>query len=243
MSQTMTDTNVAGKSGLRRQVGEPAVVAAVPASGGRYQMLDVWRGVVCLLVVLEHAGVALWEGEDLGMGLDGWLRGWLVWALRLNIGTALFFVMSGYCIASSVESSRRKGLSPLSFLMRRFWRIFPTYWVALLGFVVLVLGLDAFGLTRFHQHGMALELTSPRSLTLPQWIGNLTLTETWRPHLAGGEASVLTRVAWSLCFQEQFYVVCCLVLWLTPGRLFRTLAGVTLGLALYRIFAWDSSRV
>ena len=97
----------------------------------RFHALDVWRGLVCLLVVLEHAGVALWSEVGAGSGADGWLRRMLVAALKLTVGTALFFVMSGYCVASCIASAQRRGTSPLAFLVRRLWRIFPPYWAAL----------------------------------------------------------------------------------------------------------------
>ena len=207
----------------------------------RYQMLDVWRGVVCLLVVLEHVGVVLWVGAGDAPGVQGWFQRAVVAVLSLNIGTPLFFVMSGYCVASCVESSRRKGHSPLMFLYRRFWRIFPTYWAALLVFAVLVLALDLAGLDRLHCSDLSLQIDSPKSLTWGQWLGNLTLTETWRRTAFGGASSaVYTRVAWSLCYQEQFYAICGLVLWLAPAKVSKTLAWTTLGIVAYRTFAADA---
>src|SRR4051794_6302491 len=100
-------------------------------SSTRYQMLDVWRGVVCLLVVLEHAGVALWQMDYHGSSAwEGWLRFGLAKSLQFDLGSPLFFVMSGYCIAACLAGARRRGTAPGAFLLRRIWRIFPTYWVA-----------------------------------------------------------------------------------------------------------------
>jgi hypothetical protein len=53
---------------------------AEAGSRPRYQMLDVWRGVVCLVVVLEHVGVVLWGFGGSAAGWDGWLRRGLVQA-------------------------------------------------------------------------------------------------------------------------------------------------------------------
>jgi peptidoglycan/LPS O-acetylase OafA/YrhL len=213
------------------------------AHGGnaRFQMLDVWRGVVCLVVVLEHVGVVLWgPAKVLPPGLDGSLRYRLVSALQWNFGSMLFFVMSGYCIASSLDATRRRGDSPVRFLYRRFWRIYPTYWVALLVFVGFVLATDAFGLGYLHNNGVSLSLDSPASLDRSQWLGNITLSETWRPRVAGSAyTAVFTRVAWSLCYQEQFYMLCALALWLTPGRLVKTLAVATVAIAGFRAAALD----
>jgi peptidoglycan/LPS O-acetylase OafA/YrhL len=211
------------------------------ASSTRYQMLDVWRGVVCLLVVLEHAGVSLWQLDYHGSSAwEGWLRYGVARSLQFDLGSPLFFVMSGYCIAACLAGARRRGTAPGAFFLRRIWRIFPTYWVALLGFVTVVLGLDAAGLTRLHYNDFSQAISSPRDLTRWQWFGNLTLIETWRPLVNGGEESVFTRVAWSLCHQEQFYFICVLALWLAPRRLEWALGLTTAAIVAYRVFAFDS---
>ena len=205
----------------------------------RYQMLDVWRGLVCLVVVLEHVGVPLWAGAEEAVGWEGGVRWAVMQALRLNVGSPLFFVMSGYCIASCLDSARRRGTSPAEFLLKRVWRIFPTYWAALFGFVAVVAVLDTLGLPGLHRNAFSLEIDAPGDLTFAQWLGNLTLTETWRPLLGGGSGSVYTRVAWSLCYQEQFYAVCALVLWLAPGRLDRVLAAASVAIVGFHLAAWD----
>lgn len=212
-----------------------------PAGRGRYLMLDVWRGLVCLVVVLEHAGVVLWPvGNTLASDGEGFLQQWILSILQWNFGSKLFFVMSGYCIASSLDSSRRRGDSPARFLGRRLWRIYPTYWAALLAFVVFVAGSDALGVGVLHHNGVSLELVSPASLNFSQWLGNLTLTETWRQHLsARGDVVVFTRVAWSLCYQEQFYFLCMLALWLAPRRLEQALVGATVAIVGFRFCAAD----
>lgn len=206
----------------------------------RYHSLDVCRGLICLWVVLEHASVALWPGSLEATGWEGWLRWGLTGPFRLYLGAPLFLVISGYCIAASVDSARRRGTTALQFLRRRFLRIFPTYWMALLLCLVVVAGLDFAGLGRLHRGGYAIELASPRDLGLAQWIGNLTLTEIWRPRFWGTSEAVYTRVAWSLCYQEQFYVVCFVLLLATPRRLYRAMAGLTGAVVLFRILAWDS---
>src|SRR5438046_10643777 len=142
-------------------------------------------------------------------------------------------------MAASVESSHRRGECPWAFGRRRFWRIYPPYWFALVGFGALLLGLDAAGLGRFYRGPLAVVLDPPGALDWRQWLGNLTLTETWRAHVWGPPRNVFTGVAWSLCFEEQFYAGCFLALWLAPGRLFfRALGGVTAVVALVRVPPW-----
>jgi peptidoglycan/LPS O-acetylase OafA/YrhL len=188
----------------------------------RYRSLDLWRGAICLYIILEHGGVALWPGgtDD---GPAAWFRTAVIQVLNLNIGTGLFFVISGYCMLASADSARRKSQSAASFVRRRFWRIVPTYWVALLSFAAIVTAIELSGRTDLIKHGYGHELPLASSLNLWQWLGNIGLFETWRYHFGGGPPNVLTRVAWSLCFQEQFYAVCALVLWLAPKRFFRAI--------------------
>jgi peptidoglycan/LPS O-acetylase OafA/YrhL len=206
----------------------------------RYRSLDVWRGLACLMVLIDHVAIPWFGNADTpGVGtLDTWLRTMTVQGTRLALGPPMFFVMSGYCIAASTDSLRRKGKSPREFLVRRLWRTFPPYWIAL-GLTVLVLvGLDAAGLSLLYRaaHGW---LPSPSELDWPRWIGNLTLTETWRPRVWGRYEIHVTGTSWTLCYQEQFYMVCFLAVLLSPRRLYRMWAGVTVASVLVRLVLWD----
>lgn len=206
----------------------------------RYESLDAWRGLACLMVVVHHAGYALSRAEASG----SW-PGWLAWYLtrRMSLGVTLFFVISGYCIAASLESTRQRGDSAWTFLGRRVWRIYPPYWLALLGFMAVVAVLDSAGFARYFCGPLGVQLDVPGALDWRQWLGNLTLTETWRPHVWGPERNVFTGVAWSLCFEEQFYFLGFLALCLAPGRLVRLLAVATLAIVAIRIAAWQTGRL
>jgi peptidoglycan/LPS O-acetylase OafA/YrhL len=211
----------------------------------RYHMLDVWRGVASLMVVLHHAGFALMESDvRAASGAESWVRWMLVEGVRrLNLGVPLFFVISGYCIGASVDATRRRGSSSWAFLGRRIWRIYPPYWAAFALFAAWVGGLGAAGLVRLYQGPYALELWPAGRLTPAQWVGNLTLSELWRPQVFGGEAFVYTRVAWSLCYEEQFYFLCFAVLLLAPRRLEAALGWLTVAITLVTALAWDSGRL
>jgi peptidoglycan/LPS O-acetylase OafA/YrhL len=106
---------------------------------------------------------------------------------------------------------------------------------------VFVLVTDAFGVGFLHRNGASLEVPSPSALDGGQWLGNLTLSETWRPLVGGNcESAVYTRVAWSLCYQEQFYLICVLALWLAPQRLTRALGAVTIAVVAFQLMAADA---
>ncbi len=204
----------------------------------RYDSLDAWRGVACLMVVILHTGyfVLSWSSTE-----GSAVRNGVVWCFRwLEMGVPLFFVISGYCIAASMDRHRRRGDSPWNFLVRRFRRIYPPYWASLLAFVVVNWSLDRLGLIWLHRGPNSLELLSPGRLDWSQWLGNVTLTETWRQSAWGGSSvEVYTRVAWSLCFEEQFYFVGFLTLLLFPRRLYGALMVLTALIVGFRIFAFD----
>ncbi|WP_435008870.1 acyltransferase family protein [Tundrisphaera lichenicola] len=212
-----------------------------PGHDPRYESLDAWRGLACLMVVLHHSGFALTWAEVGGTSGGDWARFLPVWFVRqMDLGVPLFFVISGYCIAASLDAHRRRGASSWSFLRRRLRRIYPPYWVALLAFVMTTWGLDRAGLHHLHDGGHSLELTSPGELNRAQWLGNITLTETWRSRAWGGGAmEVFTRVAWSLCYEEQFYLLSFLILLAAPRRLFPALGIATAGIVGFRGFASD----
>ena len=100
------------------------------------------------------------------------------------IGVDLFFVMSGYLIANQVLAgvNRGKELSLAAFYARRAFRTWPAYWVVLACYFL-----------------------------FPSWMGGSTPPPLWRFvtftqnfNLATGTAF---SHAWSLCVEEQFYLV------------------------------------
>lgn len=58
-------------------------------------------------------------------------------------------------------------------------------------------------------------------------IGNLTLTETWLYHLRKTPSLIILPTAWTLCYEEQFYAICALLL-LSPSFFYRGAGAVTL---------------
>src|SRR2546423_626648 len=103
---TCTEAFDAQASLLRVRKQAPAQqLALLPAPRNpRYISLDIWRGAACLAVVLSHSMIYLGaqtlsnRGDQIIAAL-GRLGGWGVW---------LFFVISGYCIAATSDSTRRQ---------------------------------------------------------------------------------------------------------------------------------------
>jgi peptidoglycan/LPS O-acetylase OafA/YrhL len=208
----------------------------------RYYSLDLWRGVACLLVVLHHATTyapayrQAERGEPLGPGLAPVL---VATTARFWVGVPLFFVISGYCIAATADATRRRPRALPTYFTRRFRRIYPPYWVLLILLCLLVVAAEAVlpGLLADDYAG----IPPPGRLSVAQWVGNLTLTESWRPHLGGGRFGYLNAMAWTLCYEEQFYAVVGLLLAVAARRFFLGAAAVTVLTAALTVLVRDRS--
>jgi peptidoglycan/LPS O-acetylase OafA/YrhL len=188
----------------------------------RYKSLTAWRGIACLSIVIFHS---LFNG-DLSIIPESKATIVLVEVLRrFWIGVPIFFVISGYCVIASADRLRHDRGAAKQFFWRRFWRIYPPYWfwLALAGLTVYIV--ETFIQPGFFRWGM---ISNPSGLTLWQWIGNLTLTETWRSNFTLGVQWMWLAPAWTLAYEEQFYAVVGLVLIMARHFFFQALALVTL---------------
>jgi len=158
------------------------LVPCAPTSPGawpaRYGMLDAWRGVAALGVVLHHVA-------DVDMGIR---------AGRVVV----FFVISGYCIAASAESCLRKGEGAWVFMRRRLVRIYPAYLLCLAYWGVLMTArlIPRAPGTLHRSAGFWF-----KNLTLTQWTTLLADPRSvpWR------NRSLAIVMHWSLGYEVQFY--------------------------------------
>ncbi|MDY7085650.1 MAG: acyltransferase [Actinomycetota bacterium] len=144
----------------------------------RLPPLDAVRVVGALAVVAHHVGFA--TGVNVG---DGPWAGWLA---RLDVGVAVFFVLSGFLLYRPWAHARATG-QPMpgtgGYLWRRALRILPAYWVT----VVVCL------------------LVVPRNhdATAGDWARHLTLTQIYEAY---GLRHALGHT-WSLATEVAFYVL------------------------------------
>ena len=196
----------------------------------------MWRGIACLAVVLYHATYFVTGPHGPGQEFQTQLFqspgqasvwDWLLLACTRGwIGVPIFFVVSGYCIAAAADSHLRNQRTAGSYFWRRFKRIFPPYWVAMLGGMLFFAAVEYVspGLLTgddIHPH------THPRELSWIHWLGNLSLTEEWRYNFGGPGKILFLSQAWTLCYEEQFYIVVGLAMLAFPRKLWWALAAIT----------------
>jgi peptidoglycan/LPS O-acetylase OafA/YrhL len=107
----------------------------------RLEVIDAWRGVAALSVLMFHARWLLWEGESSLWHREG-IGSWQAWIGYLTspfgygwLGVPCFFVLSGLCIHSNGAkrlAEDKNNMNWTTFFKRRFLRIYPTYFAALI---------------------------------------------------------------------------------------------------------------
>ena len=143
-----------------------------------YATVQMLRGFAASAVVLFH--LLPFEQK--------YLTGATIMPDALVVGQAgvdIFFVISGFIVTTVSIDHAGRPLDSLDFLMRRFWRIYPTYWVYYA--VLVAVYLAAPGLINH-------SATRPPSL--------LDSFALWP-----GDAPPLLLVAWTLSFELYFYMV------------------------------------
>jgi len=157
-----------------------AVISPARPSQHHVRALDGLRGIAILLVLLH--------GFDLIRDTSGAARAVDVLFDLGWIGVQLFFVLSGYLITGILLDTRRAATYYRSFFVRRFLRIFPLYYGVLIVAFAIV----------------------PRILAVPPGHGD---HQVWLwTYLANyvapfGYGEPAFPHFWSLCVEEQFYLV------------------------------------
>jgi exopolysaccharide production protein ExoZ len=150
--------------------------------------IQILRGVAATLVVLHHS---LEESLAISASIAP------EWVIRLGAcGVDIFFVISGFIIYSVTYGREgRGGEQPLLFLLRRFIRIFPLYWIWLLA----TLALWSSGHFYRGLHINAFDLGSSVFL------------------LPGGK--LIIGVAWTLIYEMYFYYLFSITLYIRNGAI------------------------
>jgi peptidoglycan/LPS O-acetylase OafA/YrhL len=189
-------------------------ISAPLKSGRKFQSLDGLRAIAALLVIFHHLHdyfpILGWPTYYLSRFVQ---QGW--------IGVDLFFVLSGFLITGILIDTRAATNYFSGFYARRVLRIFPLYYLVLVGLIA-----TGALLTWRHVSGAA---EFARLLPLPQdrWTYFCFLTNwigLWKAHWDSHFASILAHF-WSLAIEEQFYLVWPFMVWLAPRRAVPWIAG------------------
>jgi peptidoglycan/LPS O-acetylase OafA/YrhL len=164
----------------------------------RLQSLDALRGVAILMVLIFHFfyfsaapfnSHNIYPFKDAFTGVTLFKYGYL--------GVNLFFIISGFVIAMTLESCT----TPVEFLIKRFARIWPALLVwALITFEVLYNSSSPFGLER--------------RVAAADFLPSLTLTpfQLWSGIFPN--ADYVDGTYWSLVVEVRFYMIAVIIFWL-----------------------------
>ena len=131
-------------------------------------------------------------------------------------GVDIFFVLSGFLVGGILIDSRGQPNAMRRFLIRRFMRIIPLYWLMLASFYLVPLA--------FSYPADEWPFGGP-----PPWWSYVTLTQNFATPIQGHDAFYLGPT-WSLAVEAQIYLLLGFLLTRAPARLIRPImiAGVAI---------------
>ncbi len=156
------------------------------SDGRRFAFIEELRGVAALAVVLYHAH----EGRHIAQVMTS-LPAWAQWPIEHGyLGVAVFFVLSGFVVAHSLAGRDVTAAFAFRYLTRRFLRLAPPYWVAIMLVIVFAMISD-----------YAIASRKVAAITPGQIVAHLLYLQD-----AFGYSQI-SPVFWTLCLEIQFYVV------------------------------------
>jgi peptidoglycan/LPS O-acetylase OafA/YrhL len=166
-----------------------ALLPPPPATGSTFPILDTLRAVGALAVLTTHA--AFWAGDYTRHGA------WGTFLSRLDVGVAIFFVLSGFLLSRPWLARAADGRSTVAikpYFWNRLLRIAPVYVLAVVLALSLVEDNDALGPA--------------------DWTTTLLMLDTVT---GSGFPAGLTQM-WSLAVEVSFYMVLPLLMLAAVGR-------------------------
>lgn len=160
-----------------------------------FENLDGWRAVAAFAVIFAHLSYQIKDNEKFAFALKAILS---FGGVGGRLGVIFFFILSGFLITYLLFSEQKihEKIQIGSFYLRRILRIWPLYYLTLIiGFIILP-----------QIKGIGTENASPLLYSL--FLANFD-------HIYNGFPTLNTLgVHWSVCVEEQFYIIWPLLFWL-----------------------------
>lgn len=99
-------------------------------SHGKIDVIQAMRGIAALLVVMWHGSRYF---SPYGTGWP-----WRVFAPGARLGVSLFFLISGFIMVVTTKRCDGSPVYAIRFMIKRFARVWPPYFIATLLFVILI---------------------------------------------------------------------------------------------------------
>jgi peptidoglycan/LPS O-acetylase OafA/YrhL len=193
-----------------------------PGAEDRLVNLDLLRGVAASMVCLSHAPFFLGPAGEGGS---------LLAVPALGVGVDLFFTISGFVVALSLQNLHQRsgafGSAASVFYIRRLARIVPLCWTMLI-----VMGVVAIALPQFTLPWA--DLASAFTFTANGHFGRCFAGA------AGCGSANLLHHTWSLALELQFYLIAP-ALFLIPVPVLRSLTLAVLFIGVFFLRPWQTS--
>ncbi len=155
------------------------MVQLKPSDKNHYTEIDCIRGICAILLLLHHYTKYIYDKNQ-----------WQDWCYVINeygrYGVHFFFVISGFLIFMTLDKAKH----PKDFIISRFSRLYPGYWVCIL---LTTLVVNSSPYYAFH------------TITLNQFLINLTMLQHW--FLIEDIDGVYWTLAVELCFYLLIFLV------------------------------------
>jgi len=157
----------------------------------KLNLLQVYRGIAALLVVMVHITIKSVENLNQVSFLNLFGAG--------GSGVDYFFVLSGFIMVYVHRSAIGKKDQLKSFLVKRAVRIYPIYWIITLTVWCLFLVIPAFA--------------NNQDLSVGHVIASLLLIPQKDPNF---KDKFILEVGWTLTYEIYFYLLFSIAIWLKP---------------------------
>ncbi len=160
-------------------------------------LLEVARGIAALWVFLFHMKGYFKESSELMYLISEY--GYF--------GVPMFFVISGFVITYSAESTLKYSQSPFLFLKKRFLRIYPVFWASIILMLLLPYLIELISMFKSGSYVMPYNLFT--HYTLSEWFNFVTLTKVFFADSVKlhGQFDAINAVYWTIAIEFQFYFV------------------------------------